>query len=183
MTHAENPYLSYSKPFKDHKRRSIQWPPVPSPKPYLAYGNYPSYYRKRGPSDDRIKLLKEKWFKGKNILDIGCNAGHVSIEIASQFEPLSVTGVDIDPVLVRKARNQLYKRSSLMKGSDMNYFPMLVLDHFGTLPLTRGDNIKFPSNVQFRAGNWLEEPIQEVDVILALSITKVFFIFYGSGSI
>jgi hypothetical protein len=37
--------------------------------------------------------------------------------------------------------------------------------------------------VQFRAGNWLEEPIQEVDVILALSITKVFFIFYGSGSI
>jgi 7SK snRNA methylphosphate capping enzyme len=171
----ENPYLSHSKPKKDYRRKSIRWPPVPTPKPYLAYGNYPSYYRKRGSSDDRIKLFEREWFQGKTVTDIGCNAGHVSIDIASQFEPLLVTGVDIDPVLVRKARNQLYQRSSVMKGSDMNYFPVVVLDHFGTLPLIKGDSDKFPYNVQFRAGNWLEEPIEEVDVILALSITKVFF--------
>lgn len=169
-----NPYLS--KTLKsDIRRKSIKWPPDPVPKPYLAYGNYPSYYGKRGSSDNRIKLFAKDWFRGKRVIDVGCNSGHVSIDIASQFEPISVTGIDIDPVLIRKARNQLYKRSSLMHGSDLNYFPIIVLDHFGTLPLIKGSSEKYPHNVQFRAGNWLEEPIEETDVILALSITKVLF--------
>ena len=168
-----NPYLSHSE-YTIPKRKSIQWPPHPAPRPHLALGNYPSYYGKRGNPSDRIKLFKEEWFKDKKVIDIGCNAGHVAIDIASKFGPSSVIGIDIDPVLVRKARNQLYRRSSLAYQGDLNYFPIIVLDHFGTIPIIRGKSSNFPHNVHFKAGNWLEVPVEQNDVLLALSITKVF---------
>ncbi|KXS09351.1 Bin3-domain-containing protein [Gonapodya prolifera JEL478] len=48
--------------------------------------------------------VERNWFKGKRILDVGCNAGGMTVPIALLFEPAQIEGVDVDPTLVYKAR-------------------------------------------------------------------------------
>lgn len=72
-------------------------------------GNYVGYYRRRrevqhGGVDDRLELVPEEWIAGKRVLDVGANAGEVSIELAQRFRAAEVIGVDIDPDLVHQAR-------------------------------------------------------------------------------
>ena len=47
-------------------------------KPKFQYGNYNRYYgyRLEG-SDPRFRFFDPDWFRGKDILDIGCNVGEV----------------------------------------------------------------------------------------------------------
>jgi len=75
------------------------------------HGNYPSYYNHRKTSgnvtndntDPRLKLVKEKHLEGQRILDIGCNTGKVSLEVATTYKAKEVLGIDIDSGLVRRA--------------------------------------------------------------------------------
>ncbi|BGP43040.1 hypothetical protein JCM10449v2_007055 [Rhodotorula kratochvilovae] len=80
-------------------------------------GNYKGYYaRRRGAggggggsrasdaADERLALVPAEWIKGKRVLDVGCNAGAVTVEMAQRAGAAKVTGVDIDPELVRAAR-------------------------------------------------------------------------------
>ena len=53
--------------------------------------------------DPRLKLLKAEWFQNKRMVDIGCNAGLVTLRAAARFLCSSVVGVDIDKQLVQKA--------------------------------------------------------------------------------
>lgn len=72
-----------------------------------AYGNYIAYYNKRTPSGDpdpRLKHLLPEWIENQKILDVGCNAGRVTIEIAQTMNPRRVIGVDIDRRLISKAK-------------------------------------------------------------------------------
>lgn len=39
-------------------------------------------------------------FQNKDVLDIGCNVGHISIAVARTLGARSVLGIDIDPVLI-----------------------------------------------------------------------------------
>jgi len=86
----------------------------------FSQGNYNTYYNYRlanqgGDStrpfkrhgDRRFNFFKKEWFYGKNILDMGCNAGFVTIGIAEKFLPKSILGVDVDSNLVEKANNSL----------------------------------------------------------------------------
>lgn len=41
-------------------------------------------------------------FHHKDVLDIGCNVGHISIAVARTLGARSVVGIDIDPVLIGK---------------------------------------------------------------------------------
>lgn len=41
-------------------------------------------------------------FQNKDVLDIGCNVGHISIAVARTLGARSVVGIDIDPVLISK---------------------------------------------------------------------------------
>jgi len=68
------------------------------------HGNYHGYYSKR-PShrDPRLALLPQDFFKGKRVLDVGCNEGWVTCEIAQTFGASEVVGVDIDDSLIRAA--------------------------------------------------------------------------------
>lgn len=128
------------------------------------HGNYPGYYSYRHESmdpdqtyDARLKELSDR-FKmipessnclsdivgSKNCLDLGCNAGLVTIDVALYFHPSWIIGVDLDPELIRKARNNLAK-----------------------LPTTK-------SNVRFSCDNildYLHCPMN-YDVIFCLSVTK-----------
>jgi len=77
-------------------------------KPKFQYGNYNRYYgyRLEG-SDPRFRFFDPDWFRGKDILDIGCNVGEVTMSIARDMAPKRILGMDIDDMLICKARKLL----------------------------------------------------------------------------
>ncbi|CAM9310930.1 unnamed protein product [Phaeothamnion confervicola] len=104
-------------------QKQAQRPPPsdkkPSPKPREApwYGNYHGYYQFRNkygastaiqnaaaPVDPRLKFLRPSWFEGAHCLDIGSNAGELTLAIVAAFRPASMMGIDADNRLVKQAR-------------------------------------------------------------------------------
>ena len=87
----------------------------------FPYGNYIAYYGYRydhkGPLaydksfiDPRLQAIHKKagkYFKNKDVLDIGCNTGHVTLHIAKNFEPRKIVGCDIDDNLIDIARKNI----------------------------------------------------------------------------
>ncbi|KAI0332399.1 Bin3-domain-containing protein [Cubamyces sp. BRFM 1775] len=68
------------------------------------HGNYHGYYTKRPSTHNpRLSLLPNSLFQGKRVLDVGCNEGWVTCEIAQRLGAKRVVGVDIDDTLVRLA--------------------------------------------------------------------------------
>jgi 7SK snRNA methylphosphate capping enzyme len=70
------------------------------------------YYGYRNPQhevDVRLKYFEERkeLFKDKDVLDIGCNIGHISLIVARDFGAKSVVGLDIDRKLVAVARKNI----------------------------------------------------------------------------
>ena len=56
--------------------------------------------------------MKKKYFKKKDILDIGCNAGYFTISLAEHFHPKMILGIDIDGILIQKARRVIIERAA-----------------------------------------------------------------------
>ena len=54
--------------------------------------------------DPRLRLMQAKWFKGRHVLDVGCNEGLVTLAVAAGFGCKRTTGVDIDETLIKRAR-------------------------------------------------------------------------------
>ncbi|XP_041977119.1 7SK snRNA methylphosphate capping enzyme bin3-like [Aricia agestis] len=76
------------------------------------YGNYDRYYGYRNLNammDIRLQVFEmhRHLFQNKDVLDIGCNVGHISIAVARTLGAKSVVGIDIDPALVGRARKNL----------------------------------------------------------------------------
>ncbi|KAG8950084.1 hypothetical protein FRC03_012962 [Tulasnella sp. 419] len=68
------------------------------------HGNYHGYYTKRPAIiDPRLALLPPTIFHEKVVLDIGCNEGWVTCEIAQRWKAKKVIGVDIDESLINAA--------------------------------------------------------------------------------
>ncbi|XP_050080038.1 7SK snRNA methylphosphate capping enzyme bin3 [Anopheles maculipalpis] len=80
----------------------------------LHFGNYDRYYGYHSLNeyiDVRLKVfLRNAYlFRDKDVLDIGCNVGLMTIAIAKMLHPKSATGIDVDGKLVAKARKNLSK--------------------------------------------------------------------------
>lgn len=60
--------------------------------------------------------MKKKYFKKRDVLDIGCNAGYFTISLAEHFHPRMIVGIDIDGILVQKARKVLQARAVELSG-------------------------------------------------------------------
>nr|XP_061801863.1 7SK snRNA methylphosphate capping enzyme-like [Nerophis lumbriciformis] len=76
----------------------------------FQYGNYNKYYGYRNPSaseDPRIHVFRPEWFEGKQVLDLGCNSGHLTLYIAKMLRPARILGLDIDNRLVHAARKNI----------------------------------------------------------------------------
>ncbi|CAK4678234.1 unnamed protein product [Aphanomyces euteiches] len=81
----------------------------------LRVGNFKKYYnfRLRGAiegkleEDPRLSVFEKEWFEGKKALDIGCNSGEMTLEIARRYSPAFIMGVDADPDLINTARVSL----------------------------------------------------------------------------
>ncbi|KAF8796109.1 7SK snRNA methylphosphate capping enzyme-like [Argiope bruennichi] len=162
----------------------------------FRFGNYHQYYgyRNQGQQDNRILCMKQEWFNGKDVLDIGCNAGHFTLAIAKYFSPRSIIGIDIDKELVRMAMKNIrhYINPEDIKDDD---FPISFPITYGPIALAmdpkgRYDSGNFPFNVQFVQGNFilssdeLVEMQEELfDTILCLSLTKWIHLNWGDTGI
>ncbi|XP_023300447.2 probable RNA methyltransferase CG1239 [Lucilia cuprina] len=141
----------------------------------FIYGNYSQYYGYRNKDKDyhdiRLDVFAEQKeiFRNKQILDIGCNSGFITMEVAKQFEVKSIVGLDIDKSLINQAIKNLIKcKKSLPMDNELKRLQ------------------KFPFNITFVHGNYvlknevlLEIERPQFDVILCLSITKWIHLNFG----
>lgn len=149
----------------------------------FQYGNYCKYYGYRNPSceDGRLRVLKPEWFQGRDVLDLGCNVGHVTLSIACKWGPSRMVGLDIDSQLIHSARQnirhylseELRLRSQTAEGDPgaenaegvttirkRSCFPASLTASRGPIaapqvPLDGADTSVFPNNVVFVTGNYV----------------------------
>ncbi|XP_031564804.1 probable RNA methyltransferase At5g51130 [Actinia tenebrosa] len=173
-----------------------------SPKLFI-YGNYNRYYNYRNPQssvDPRTKCFRKEWFYNKDVLDIGCNVGNITFEVARQFEPRIIIGSDIDNSLIKMAKTnaQVFAYQNLSsKSSSGKEFPLSFAVTNGPIAapvlLTndkRQEKLEFPKNVIFKQENYV--PLNEkglsnqrpmFDTILCLSVTKWVHLNWGDQGI
>ncbi|KAI8122133.1 putative RNA methyltransferase bin3 [Lucilia cuprina] len=87
-------------------------PKFPADGKQYRYGNYDRYAGLRHLNefmDIRLQVFLQypELFKNKDILDIGCNVGHMTITVARKLAPKSILGIDIDKELIARARRNL----------------------------------------------------------------------------
>lgn len=117
--------------------------------------------------DPRLKLFYpyRYLFEGKDILDIGCNIGHITLSIARDFGAKTVTGIDIDQKLIGIARKNIkyYVKSSetpkpneveLSNKKSSEFFPISMPILYGSIDIPgfrdgQGGR-DFPKNVFFK---------------------------------
>ncbi|PVU88144.1 hypothetical protein BB561_006009 [Smittium simulii] len=118
------------------------------------YGNYPNYYTYRNPrnlaSDPRLLAIPENILNESVCLDIGCNTGIITIELAKKKQIKKIFGVDIDQKLIKTARQNAYFANSLaFPNPDLfneseatkdnsrwfSYFPISMPILYGTIPI------------------------------------------------
>ena len=124
----------------------------------FRYGNYNRYYGYRNSgsfaSDSRLKLMKKEWFEGKSVLDIGCNTGQVTIEIARKFNPKTVLGIDIDGGLIKTAKKNVIRVVPLPTDSAQGSikFPKSFAKVYGPIAVNDDveSNCNFPNNIRFK---------------------------------
>lgn len=71
--------------------------------------SYYGYRNTDGHTDPRLEAFRahERLFANKDVLDIGCNIGHITYSVARDFGAKSVLGIDIDNKLIRIARKNV----------------------------------------------------------------------------
>ena len=122
----------------------------------FIYGNYSRYYGYRNPNfdqDRRLKSLDPEWIEGKDVLDIGCNVGHVTLSIACFLNPRKIVGLDIDGKLIRAAKKNIRYYLTSQQHTEVGKFPVSLPVTFGPIaaPPVRGsvENPGFPHNILF----------------------------------
>lgn len=132
------------------------------------------YYGYRNPQnevDSRLKCLSyhRNLFQGKDILDIGCNIGHITLSVARDFGAKSILGIDIDKNLIGIARKntKYYVKSSdapkteksgekrRFKKRNCEFFPISMPILYGPIDIpglsnNASDPPEFPNNVTFK---------------------------------
>lgn len=157
------------RPSQDKKKKQFTTPNFRQKDARYQYGNYNRYYGYRNlhhDVDTRLTAFaqRKKLFMQKDILDIGCNIGHITLSIARDFGARSVTGIDIDRTLINIARKNVkhyvnYVQSPApnedndQQDSDANFFPMSMPINYGPVDIpgfTKNKHHKgFPYNVTF----------------------------------
>ncbi|KAK5684526.1 hypothetical protein LTS10_004396 [Elasticomyces elasticus] len=116
------------------------------------HGNYTSYYtfRSQNVPDPRLTQL-QSFVQGRRTLDLGCNAGKLTLELATHFAASQVVGVDLDAGLIAAAHEA--KRVALSEGQKVENVTFEEFDFANTWP--------FQGTA---AGRW--------DVVMLLSVVK-----------
>ncbi|KAF2808848.1 S-adenosyl-L-methionine-dependent methyltransferase [Mytilinidion resinicola] len=144
-------------------------------------------------------LIPGLFADGSAVLDVGCNAGAVTVQLAHFYDTGSVTGVDVDPQLIEDAGIYCAFQSSRIRPAtadsprQINYFPISAIHDVGPrippLPATDEDSGSDAGagsplseatpdlqTVQFICEDWVISQNPKTsgpyDVILALSVVK-----------
>lgn len=168
----------------------------------FIYGNYNRYYGYRNPhctEDLRLKCFKKEWIEGKDVLDLGCNVGHVTLAVARDLCPRIIMGIDIDTGLVKAAKNNLryYMNcpTSVPGKSERGVdFPVSFSITSGPLAapivVDLDEKTSFPHNVVFKQENYvpasnevLSKQKPMYDLILCLSLTKWIHLNWGDDGL
>jgi 7SK snRNA methylphosphate capping enzyme len=130
-----------------------------------AHGNYRNYYFHRAASipDARLSLLfpHRDLFQDHAILDLGCNAGKLTIECITHLGAARAVGIDLDDVLIKRAEEGWRKALQSFEGVEEDCV-FLCADFMAP---------DFWSSFTSRHG--------EFDTILLLSITKWLHLHHG----
>ena len=147
-------------PFKKTKKqpvtpKNVITKPTFSSNPKFVHGNYNRYYGYRNPGyerDNRMDSFDSEWFECKDVLDIGCNSGCLTLAIARDFKPNKIVGMDIDNGLIRAARKNIRQYLSSCV-DDPSKYPVSCLTNYGPIsapPVRDSQSVStFPNNVMF----------------------------------
>lgn len=176
-------------------QQTLQPPQKYNPKNEMfQYGNYNKYYGYRNPDqapDARLNYLSASWFEGKEVLDIGCNIGHITLTVARDYSPKRCVGIDIDKKLINIAQKNI-KHYMRQGGVDEANFPKSMRALYGPLkpPVMTDGSRSFPYNTKFVHANYvlesdelLETVRPEFDIILCLSISKWVHLNFGDDGL
>ncbi|XP_050373934.1 probable RNA methyltransferase At5g51130 [Argentina anserina] len=178
-------------------------------KQVFPYGNYRAYYGYRigqdTEEDPRLKVFKKEWFQGKDCLDIGCNAGIMTIQIAKNFCCRSILGVDIDPdrvqdaywhlqklMIMKKAKKTRGDSSKLEVGESANGSDCSIegsaseVTKDGSPRNCPSEEINLSDIVSFRKEDFVnsrDSPNKQYDTILCLSVTKWIHLNWGDSGL
>jgi len=82
--------------------------------------------------DHRLAYFSKEMFSGKDILDVGCGVGHLSLSIARDFGARRVVGLDIDRKVIDTAlKNKQHFVSATLP--DVTRFPAAIRQRLGPL--------------------------------------------------
>jgi len=118
-------------------------------------GNYVAYYGYRNVNrveDLRLQLMSKELFEGKDVLDIGCNAGMVTIAVACTYLPRQILGIDVDQRLISLAKR------NVRRYLDEQSYPLCLETTFGPISaslLPSHECSAFPHNVLFQVVRFL----------------------------
>lgn len=146
-------------PLKKHRKQQNQKPEKAHKKnrrnTKFIYGNYNRYYGYRNPEteeDHRLGCMRQEWFEGKDVLDIGCNVGHITLTIGQRFYPRKAVGIDIDHTLIAAARKNIRNYMS-NKSTDVQKYPVSNPVNYGPISAPavskNSQSPAFPANVAF----------------------------------
>lgn len=131
------------------------------------YGNYRNYYFHRTATvpDSRLSLLPRDLFQNRSVLDLGCNAGKLTVETCKYLGATNALGIDIDDVLIGKASDDCFRQ--LGDGFESKIVCRFVCSNF------------------MEAGYWDTFLLREgsFDTILLLSITKWLHLHHGDSGL
>ncbi|GFY68468.1 7SK snRNA methylphosphate capping enzyme [Trichonephila inaurata madagascariensis] len=102
--------------------------------------------------DPRLRFFNPELFEDKDILDIGCNTGQLTLHIARYWHPNKIIGIDIDKKLIDKAQQKIRFRLSeeIAVGQD---FPEYMASMYGSLSKlvksVSNSRREFPNNINF----------------------------------
>ncbi|CAK4617847.1 hypothetical protein LEN26_012585 [Aphanomyces euteiches] len=154
--------------------------------------------------DPRLSVFEKEWFEGKKALDIGCNSGEMTLEIARRYSPAFIMGVDADPDLINTARVSLKEYISkltvteafreVQSREDDEELPLSFrlwkpTIHATPEPLPNigsfASGVRFPYNVVFKRENIILDTHtgKDYDVITCLSVTKWIHLFHGDDGL
>ncbi|CAN8063000.1 unnamed protein product [Agarophyton chilense] len=139
------------------------------------HGSYPNYYNRRlrgnDPStDDRLPLVRNLCdaYDRFSVLDLGCNDGKLTMEVARHARCVKALGVDIDGKLIRHARGSLRRHAQQQ-----------IKANSSGANRSSPHSVSFPFNTAFRVEDLSAEQASESQslseqyhVLLCLSVTK-----------
>ncbi|KAG5225699.1 RNA methyltransferase [Salix suchowensis] len=158
----------------------------------FPYGNYRNYYGYRInelDGDPRLKVFERDWFQGKDCLDIGCNSGILTIQIARKFHCKSILGIDIDSDRVSDAYWHLRKfaRTENVEKNSTKVARLDIKNEVnGAEHSASASSVEIKDDISFRQENFAQSQRpsgKQYDTILCLSVTKWIHLNWGDDGL